>query len=429
MDTKAKYQEYVNTAFMAAVEPIVLDRAEGATCYDEEGKSYIDCFAGISVTNAGHGNKRIIGAAKAQMEKLVHCCSYLYHLKPVADLAEKIAQITPGRLKKSFFGNGGAEAIEGAVRLAKRYTGKNEAVALTHSFHGRSYACLSLTGNASRKKGGGPYMPGVFFAPAPYCYRCPFKLGDPDTCGLACAHYLEDVIKYHTSENVAFFIAEPLLGEGGIISPPAGYFETIKEITDHYGILFIADEVQSGFGRTGKMFAIEHYNVEPDIMVMAKGIANGFPLSCFIARDEIADAFKPGDHLSTFGGNPISCAASLANIEFMEENDLPAAAAEKGERLKAALKALEPSGVAVGEVRGQGLMIGVELVKDHETRAPASAQAGRIRAAMRDQGVLIGVGGVFGNVLRIQPPLTISDEELEKVVDRLKQLFEGRDLL
>jgi len=403
---------------------VVIERASGATVYDEDGSTYIDCFAGISVTNAGHGNEAVITAAKEQMDKLIHCCSYVYHVKPVADLAEKIAQITPGRLKKSFFGNGGAEAIEGAMRLAKRYTGKNEAIALTQSFHGRSYATLSLTGNAGRKKGGGPYMPGVAFAPSPYCYRCPFKMGNPEQCGMVCAEYLSDVIRCHTSENVAFFIAEPVMGEGGIIPPPPAYFKTVQQISNHHDILFIADEVQSGFGRTGRMFAIEHYAVEPDIMVMGKGIANGFPLSCFIARDEIADAFQPGDHLSTFGGNPVSCAASLANINYMEKNRILEETAKKGEILLDALKKINPKKVAIGEVRGKGLMVGVEIVRDVESKTPATEEAGKIRAALREKGALIGVGGAFGNVLRIQPPLTITEEELVKFVDMIKDVME-----
>ena len=375
MDTIEKYKAYVNTGFVKAVEPVVIDRAEGSHCYDEGGRAYLDCFSGISVTNAGHGNREIIEAAKAQMDQFVHCCSYVYHARPVADLAEKMAEITPGRLKKSFFGNGGAEAVEGAFRLARRYTGKTEMIALTHSFHGRSFATLSVTGNAGRKRGGGPYMAGVAFAPSPYFYRDPFKSKTPEACAEACADYLEEVIKFHTSDHVAFFIAEPVMGEGGILAPPPGYFKRVKEILDHYGILFIADEVQSGFGRTGKMFAIEHYGVEPDIMVMAKGIANGFPLSCFIARDEIAEAFQPGDHLSTFGGNPVSCAASLATIRYMEKHDLPGEAARKGQWLMNALREIRPNGVSIGEVRGLGLMVGVELVKNAEDRTPATREA------------------------------------------------------
>jgi 4-aminobutyrate aminotransferase-like enzyme len=355
ISTKDKYKQFVNTAFVAAVEPVVIEKAEGANYVDEDGTTYLDCFAGISVVNSGHGNEMINTAAKAQIDKLVHCCSYVYHAKPVADLAEKLAAITPGKLKKSFFGNGGAEAIEGALRLARRFNNKNEMVALTQSFHGRSYATLSLTGNSGRKKGGGPYMPGVSFSPAPNCYRCPFKIYDSEKCDMACADYLDDVIKCHTSENVSLFIAEPVMGEGGIIVPPDNYFKRIKEILDAHEILFVADEVQSGFGRTGKMFAIDHYGVEPDIMVMAKGIANGFPLSCFIARDEIADSFQPGDHLSTFGGNPVSCAASLANIDYMEQNNIASQSAEKGAFLKKALAAINPKGVCIGEIRGKGL--------------------------------------------------------------------------
>ena len=425
ISTKDKYKQFVNTAFVAAVEPVVIEKAEGATYVDEDGTTYLDCFAGISVVNSGHGNEMINTAAKAQIDKLVHCCSYVYHAKPVADLAEKLAAITPGKLKKSFFGNGGAEAIEGALRLARRFNNKNEMVALTQSFHGRSYATLSLTGNSGRKKGGGPYMPGVSFSPAPNCYRCPFKIYDSEKCDMACADYLDDVIKCHTSENVSLFIAEPVMGEGGIIVPPDNYFKRIKEILDAHEILFVADEVQSGFGRTGKMFAIDHYGVEPDIMVMAKGIANGFPLSCFIARDEIADSFQPGDHLSTFGGNPVSCAASLANIDYMEQNNIASQSAEKGAFLKKALAAINPKGVCIGEIRGKGLMVGMELVEDLETKAPAAARAGKVRAAMREKGVLIGVGGGLANVIRIQPPLSISKEDLTRVVDTLKVILES----
>jgi len=424
MNTQEKYKEYVNTAFVKAVEPIVVDKAKGSTYYDEAGNTFIDCFSGISVANAGHGNNMVLEAAKAQMDKLVHCCSYVYHVRSVADLAEKLAGITPGRLKKSFFGNGGAEAIEGALRLAKRYTGKNEAIALTQSFHGRTYATLSLTGNAARKMGGGPYMPGVVFAPAPYCYRCPFKINDPEKCDMACAQYLENVIRCETSQNVAYFIAEPIMGEGGIIAPPEKYFRTIKQILDNYGILFIADEVQTGFSRTGKMFAVEYYGIEPDIMVMAKGIANGFPLSCFIAGDEIADAFRVGDHLSTFGGNPVSCAASLANINFMEKEDLADQSREKGELLKQALADINPRDVVIGDIRGKGLMVGMELVENKDTKEPATAKAAKIRAELREKGILIGVGGGFGNVLRIQPSLTINEDELRQVVDGIKEVME-----
>jgi len=424
VDTREKYEKYVNTAFLSAVDPLVVDRAEGATYFAKDGSSFIDCFAGISVVNAGHANEEVLAAARRQMERLVHCSSYLYHVEVVADLAEKLAQITPGDLQKTFFSNSGAEAIEGSARLARRYSKKNEAIALTHSFHGRTYGTLSLTGNATRKRGGGPYMPGVAFAPAPYCYRCPLCL-ELESCGMACAKAIDDVIKFHTADNVAFFVAEPLLGEGGLIVPPDDYFRVAKEVLDEHDVLLIADEVQSGFCRTGKMFAIEHYGVEPDIMAMAKGIANGFPLGAFIARAEIADAFQPGDHLTTFGGNPVSCAASLANIRFMEDNDLADRVSEKGGRLMLALRDIKPKRVTIGEIRGRGLMIGIEMVEDARSKAPAVEDAKRIKAAVRDRGVLIGIGGVYGNVLRIQPPLTISDQELDSVLAAMTEVLEA----
>jgi 4-aminobutyrate aminotransferase/(S)-3-amino-2-methylpropionate transaminase len=421
MDTKEKYARYVNTAFMRKVQPVVFERARGSRVYDEEGKEYIDCFAGIAVTNAGHANPDIAEAAKSQIDRFFHCCSYYYYVKPVADLAEKLAAITPGRLEKTFFGNGGAEAIEGALRLAKQCTGRSEFVALQASFHGRSLATLSITGNSTRKKGGGPYMPGVAFMPPPYCYRCFFELEFP-SCNLKCARFLEETVRFSTSGLVAAFIAEPVMGEGGIIVPPEGYFEAVKEICDKYDILFIADEVQSGFGRTGRMLAIEHWDVEPDIMVMAKGLADGFPLSAFTTRSEIADSFKPGDHLSTFGGNPISCAAGLANIKFLEKNHIPEAAREKGAYLMDRLNALAREHTIIGDIRGKGLMVGIELVEDRFSKTPSDL-GGKIQDECLKEGILIGVGGIYGNILRIQPPLVIEKEELDAVVDCLDRVL------
>ncbi len=414
MGVQDQYRDYVMTGFVKRIEPVVVDHGEGARLYDVDGKEYVDCFAGISVTNAGHHNAAILEAAKAQADKIVHACSYVYYVPTVGALAEKLAEVTPGDLRKSFFCNSGAEANEGAMRLAKRYSGRTEMVAIESSFHGRTYATLSVTGNSGRKKGGGPYMPGVAFTPTPYCYRCPLGL-DEASCGLACAERLREVIRLHLSGDCAAFIAEPIMGEGGIIVPPAGYFAAVKEILEEEGILFIADEVQSGFGRSGKLFAIEHFGVTPDIMTMAKGIADGWPLGAFTARAEIADAFQVGDHLSTFGGNPVSCAASLANIAFMQETDLPGQAAAKGEKLRARLRAHAEQEPLIGQVRGKGLMIGVELVKDRETKAYATAEAGFVRNWCLEHGVLIGVGGNFGNVLRLQPPLVITDSELDTV--------------
>src|SRR6266704_332035 len=414
-NTIQKYKDYVMTGFMKSIAPIAIERACGCSVWDASGREYLDCFSGISVVNAGHNNPRVIASAKAQMDKLIHCASYLYHVQPVADLAENIAQIAPRGLTKTFFGNGGAEAVEGAMKLARLYTGKHEFISLHASFHGRSWGTLSVTGNVGRKRRGGPYAPGVTFAPAPYAYRSQWP-NDPEECGRQCARAIEDVIRFTTSDDVAAFIVEPVMGEGGIIVPPRNYFKEVKKVLDHHGILFIADEVQSGFARTGKMFAIEHYGVEPDILVTAKGIADGFPLSAFTTRPEIAAAYKPGDHLSTFGGNPVSCAAALANIEFMEKENLPARATETGNYAMSKLRGLHKQNSLIGEVRGLGLMIGVELVKD-EKLTPATTEAEALREALLRQGVLVGVGGVYGNVVRFQPPLIITRQQIDKALE------------
>src|SRR5947207_8904076 len=414
-DTIQKYKDYVMTGFLKSVAPIVIDHAGGTAVWDDKGREYLDCFSGISVVNAGHNHPRVIAAAKAQMEKLVHCSSYLYHVAPVADLAEKLAQIAPHGLTKTFFGNGGAEAIEGALKLARLYTGKHEFISLHASFHGRSWGALSITGNQGRKKRGGPYAPGIAFAPVPYAYRSLWP-DDPERCAQYCAKCLDDVIRFETSGDVAAFIAEPVLGEGGIIVPPPNYFREIKKVLDQHGILFIADEVQSGFGRTGQMFAIEHDGVTPDILVTAKGIADGFPLSAFTTRPQIAAAYKPGDHLSTFGGNPVSCAAALANIQFMQDENLPTRAAEIGGYAMKKLRDLKKQNPISGEVRGLGLMIGVELVRD-EKLTPASSEAEGLRDSLLKQGLLVGVGGIYGNVVRFQPPLIISKEQIDRAIN------------
>lgn len=418
-ETIARYREFVSTSFVAAIEPVVVERAEGATIWDADGTEYIDCFAGIAVNNAGHRHPRVIAAVKEQLDKVVHAATYIYHVPVVAECAEKVAGIAPERLSKSFFGNSGAEGIETAMRLAKAFTGRREFIALTHSFHGRTYATLSVTGNMNRKTRGGPYMPGVMFAPVPYVYRNPFGTDDPETVAERAAEMVEWAVQHQSSGDVAAFIAEPVWGEGGIIVPPQSYFRRVKEILDRHGILFICDEVQSGFGRCGRMFAIEHFGVEPDIMVMAKGIADGFPLSATVARPEIADCLRPGEHLSTFGGNPISCAAACANIDVMLDEDLSGQSARKGARTLGNLRELAADHDLIGDIRGLGLMIGVELVTDKKTKEPAKAQAAEIRKLCREHGLLVGVGGQAANVIRIQPPLTIGENDLDRAVEIL----------
>jgi 4-aminobutyrate aminotransferase/(S)-3-amino-2-methylpropionate transaminase len=341
----------------------------------------------------------------------------------VGELAERLAALVPGGPAKSFFSSSGAEANEGALRLAKQFTGRREVVALAYGFHGRTAATLSVTGNAARKRNNGPYLPGVAFAPAPYCYRCPLGLSYP-SCEVACAHALKDVIALQTAGDVAALLAEPVLGEGGIITPPPEYFEIAARIFHEAGALFIADEVQTGFGRTGKMFALEHSpGARPDILTLAKGIASGFPLGAFTAREPVSEAMKPGDHLSTFGGNPISCAAALANIAVIEEEGLVANAARQGDLLLARFRRLQEVCQLVGDVRGRGLMIGLELVRDRKTKEPAAQEARSVRAALRERGILVGVGGVLGNVVRIQPPLSITAEECDRVAAALEEVL------
>jgi 4-aminobutyrate aminotransferase / (S)-3-amino-2-methylpropionate transaminase / 5-aminovalerate transaminase len=414
-----RFLHYVNLSAVSGVEPITVDHGSGSELWDVDGRRYIDCFAGISVVSTGHSHPRVVAAAREQMERFIHCGTYLYQVPVVGDLAERLAAVTPGRLEKTFFSTSGAEAVEGALRLARAFTGRTEFIALETGFHGRTNATLAVTGNRKRKQHGGPYLGGVAFAPVPHLTRC--RVCGGGRCTLRCADAVEDVINYHTSGNVAAFIAEPILGEAGIVVPHPDYFRRVKEILDRHGILLIIDEVQTGFGRTGRMFGIEHYGVEPDIMTMAKGIASGFPLGGFIARPEIADSFQPGEHLSTFGGNPVACAAAVATLDVIEDEGLCANSARLGDWLLGRLAELAAAHPGIGEVRGKGLMVGVELVESRESMEPAAQRATRVRAACRERGLIIGVGGFFANVLRIQPPLVITEEQLSSAATILDE--------
>ncbi len=423
MDIQKLYDDYLITSMVAGIEPIVVESASGCNVVGQDGKSYLDCYSGIAVTNAGHGHPKVVAAAKAQMDKLVHCCTYVYYNPRAGEVAKRLAEITPGPLQKSFLGNSGAEAVEGALRLAKQFTRRKEVVCLAMGFHGRTVGTLSVSGNRRVKKGTGPYLSGVAFAPAPYCYRCPFKSTYPG-CGMACAEFMDHVLRYHTSGDVAAFLAESVLGEGGIIAPPAEYFAIAAKIARADGALYIADEVQCGFGRSGRMFACEHGGVVPDILCMAKGIADGFPLSAFITRPEIAAAFTPGDHLSTFGGNPVSCAAALANMDVMRDEDLPGNARRRGEQLMGRLRIFQERCALVGDVRGKGLMIGIELVTDAK-KTPAVQEAKRVRELCREKGLLVGIGGVYGNVIRLQPPLILTEAQADQAASILEQALHG----
>ena len=418
MDTKQKYEKYVVTSHAPPLPPVEVAHAEGVNITAADGTTYMDGFAGYSVVNAGHSNPEVLAAAKEAMNRHVHVGSYLYYAPAVADLAEKLAAITPGRLEQSFFGNSGAEAVEGALRIAKAHTNRNEFISLQYSFHGRTLGTLSLGGNARRKRRAGPMAAGVAVAPAPYCYRCPLHLTYP-SCDVACADEVERVFETQTSGNVAAMIAEPVLGEGGIITPPPAYFPKVKRILDKNDALFIADEVQTSFGRTGAMFASAEVGVEPDILTSAKGIANGFPLSAFTTRREIGESFLPGDHFSTFGGNLVSAAAAIATIEFLEREQVAEHARLVGQRVLDTLESWRDAHYLVGDVRGKGLMIGIELVTDRDTKQPAPDAAKRVQEECRQAGLLIGCGGFYGNVLRFQPPLIITLAQAERALEIL----------
>jgi 4-aminobutyrate aminotransferase len=427
-DVESTYDDYVMPIWKRLDVPI--KRGDDVTVEDFEGTEYLDLFAGISVANAGHTHPAVVEAATDQLEAFVHGCSYLHPNRPVAALAERIAEISPGSLQKSFFCNSGTEAVEGAIKLARKHTGNTEIVALELAFHGRTLGSLALTGNHAYKHGMAPTLNDVVHAPAPYQYRSPY--GDRSEAAFArkAAAELERVIETHTSTDIAAVVVEPVMGEGGIIVPPADYLQRVKDVAHDYGGLLIVDEVQSGYGRTGAMFACEHDGVEPDIMPQAKGIANGLPLGAFTAPAEIADSFESGDHLSTFGGNPVCCAAANANIDVLADG-LVENAAEQGEWLDDELGALERDYEVVGDVRGRGLMYGVEIVDPSddgprgEAPAPDKKLANTVSDRLRDAGILVGVGGFFGNLIRLQPPLSITRSDLERGVDALRTTIDA----
>ncbi len=417
-----KESKYMVPAY--ARKPIVIYEGKDTLVRDLDGTEYIDCISGISVVNAGHCPERLVKAGVEQLSKLIHC-SGLYHNVPQTLLAEKIANLTPSNITKSFFCNSGAEAVEGAIKISKKYSvtrGRTGAsvIALEGSFHGRLGLSLSLTGQSKYKNGFGTFanFPGVVHAPMPYCFRCPLVYPE---CGIECARRVEDIVKYHTSGDVASMIVEPVLGEGGIVVPPKEYHELVPKICKDNDIVYIADEVQTGFGRTGKMFAIEHWDIKPDIITMAKGLGAGMPIGGYVTTDEIAASLESGDHFSTFGGNPVSCAVASENIDYLQEEGLIANAGTIGKNMRDRFSELADKFSLIGEVRGKGLMIGVELVKDEKTKTAAKDEVTEIAKHMMKKGILVGTGGVLGNVFRIQPPLCITSEQAEKVLDEFEK--------
>ncbi len=385
--------------------------------YDSEGRKYLDCYAGVSVMNCGHCNPEITEKVAEQVKTLQHVCN-IYLTEHMLNLAEKLAQVTPGKLQKSFFCSTGSEATEGGLLLASIYTGNHEIIALRNGLHGRTKLGMSVTGIQMWRTDNNP-IGGIHFAPNPYCYRCPMNKKYPE-CDLACANAVEDVIKCSTSGHPGAFIAETIQGNAGIVTPPKGYFKRIKEILDKYNTLLIIDEVQTGFGRTGKMFGIENYDVEPDIMCMAKALGNGAPISCFISTPEIADTYtRPG--ASTLGGNPVSSTAGLAVLNYIEEHKLAENAEARGKQLADGLWELSKKHPIIGDVRGLGLMRGAEFV--HADNSPAPEELDMVLEEMKDRGYIIGKNGVGRNVMGFQPPLVITEENINDVLNTLDDVL------
>jgi 4-aminobutyrate aminotransferase len=409
--------EYISPSYTRPY-PLVIKRAKGAMIEDVDGNIFLDFNAGVAVCSTGHSHPHVVDAIKKQVDDFLHICSADYYYSNLPKLAEKLSQITPGaHEKRVHFGNSGAEAVEGAVKLAMYTTRRQKLIGFFGAFHGRTFGALSLTSSKARQRAGfGPQALDVTHTPYANCYRCPYNL-KPETCGAFeskgphCARVIEELLFKTTvpADECAAIIVEPIQGEGGYLVPPASFLQTIREIADRHGVLVIADEVQSGFGRTGKMFASEHFGFTPDIMSLAKGIASGLPLSATVARDDLMN-WKPGAHASTFGGNPVAIAASLATIELLEE-ELVANAAMVGDYLIEGLRALMDKHSIIGDVRGKGLMIGIELVKDRTTKEPHPEALEQVETECFKRGLITLGCGI--STIRLSPPLVIDQEQCD----------------
>lgn len=406
--------------------PLAIESGRDCIVRDVDDNEYIDFNSGLAVLNVGHNHPKVIEAIKKQCDRYIHYSITDFMYKEVVDLAERLCEITPGSWeKKVFFGNSGTEAIEGAVKAARWHTRKPLFIAFIGGFHGRTLGSLSLTAsNPVHRRYFSPLVPGVIHVPYPYCYRCPFKL-TRDDCDYCCIDFIEDFIlqKYIPPEEVAAFVFEPIQGEGGYVVPPPEYFKRLKKLADKYSILLIDDEAQAGMGRTGKWFAIEHWNVEPDFLCVAKAIASGLPLSAVVAQAKIMD-WEGGSHASTFGGNPVACAVGLAVIDVINSERLLENATKQGKYIMKRLKEVEEESEILGDVCGKGLMIGAEIVENKKTKTYAPKKMQEIILRSWRRGVaIIGCGR---STLRIAPPLTITkeliDPALDILIDALKEV-------
>lgn len=403
-------------------EPLLLERAKNQFVWDAEGRQYLDFFGGIVTISVGHLNDRVNRAVHEQVDRLQHV-STVFATRPQIELARRIAEVSPqGADAKSFFTNSGSEANETAIQLARCYTGNTEIVALRHGYHGRTATTRALTGQ-SPWRGPLPTHDGIVLAHNAYCYRCPFGKTYP-SCEVQCARDVEELVQTSTSGSLAGFLAEPIQGIGGFITPPKEYFTIVSDIVRRHGGIFISDEVQSGWGRTGKWFGIEHYDVVPDIMTTAKGLGNGFPIGATTARPEVADSLRYLT-LSTFGGNPVTATAAKAVIDYVQEENLLANSRDVGDYLAEHLQALQDEFTIIGDVRGMGLMRALELVTNRSSKEPAKQETTRLMERARLEGLLIGRGGLYGNVIRITPPLNIAKSDVDECARMLKRAFAG----
>lgn len=403
-------------------EPLVISEGKGFYVKDLDGNSYLDFFGGILTVSVGHANDEVNARVIEQVNKLTHISS-LYQVESVVYLAESLARITPGDLGKSFFTASGTEADETAVMMAQLYTGNDELIVLRHSYSGRSILAQAMTAH-SGWRALPSQVAAIKHAVSPYCYRCPLKLTYPE-CGVACAEDVEELINTTTTGAIAGMMVEPIQGVGGFITPPKEYFKIVAEIVRHYGGIFISDEIQTGFGRTGKMFGIEQYGVQPDMMTMAKGIANGFPLGVTITTGDIADALVKNS-ISTFGGNPVSCAAANAVIEIIVRDDLAMNCEKQGKVLREGLEMIQKKyPMKIGDVRGMGLMQAIELVVDEtkNDRTPDPKAVDQLMEETKKRNLLIGRGGLHGNVIRISPPLNVTEEAVHEAVQIFDDAF------
>lgn len=404
-------------------DPLLLVEGHMQYLWDETGKRYLDAFAGIVTVSVGHCHPDIVKKVQEQVGKLQHVTTIYLH-PTIGEFGKKLAEHFPAGsgLTQTYFTNSGSEANEIAILSAREFTGNQEVISLRNCYHGGTQATMALTAHSTWKFKQNPTI-NVKNALAPYCYRCPYGLEYP-SCGLKCAKDVENVIKYETSGQVAAFIAESIQGVGGAVTPPLGYFEIVYDIVRKAGGLCIADEVQSGFGRTGDRFwGFENYGVTPDMVTMAKGIGNGAPLGACTTRPEIAAMMKNRIHFNTYGGNPISMTQGLATLEVIDNENIQQNAKRVGDHLKHRLLELQERHALIGDVRGMGLMLGVELVRDRKTKEPANTEAADVMEKAKERGLIIGKGGLFGNTLRIKPPMCLNKDDADFLVDCLDEIL------